>query len=145
KGKSVSAASIGLMRGLFWQPSHVELLSGERGECDYCGGTADTCYVGFNKERFTYQLEGSWPHPHGSRQWEEKNGERVVRFLSFTKTAPAWAQLTQMLLLREEEKEGYMPAAVVSSRRKRRSGGPLHLLVGGYLANKSSVVERRHE
>lgn len=145
KGTSVAAASIGLMRGLFWQPSHVELLSGERGACDHCGGTAETCYVGFNKERFTYQLEGFWPHPHGPRQWEEKKGERVVRFLSFTTTAPAWTQLTQMLVLREEGKEGYMPAAVVSSRRKRRSGGPLHLLVGGYWVKKSSVVERRHE
>lgn len=145
KGKPVPAASIGLMRGLFWQPAHVELLAGEGGLCDHCGGSSEKCYVGFYKEKFSYEVDGAWPHPHGPRQWEEKRGERVVRFLSFTTAAPAWAQLTQMLLLREEEKEGYMPAAVVISRRNRRSGGPLHLLVGGYRTNQASVIERRHE
>lgn len=143
--KSFSIASIGLLRGLFWQPARVELLPAGGGACDHCGGEADKCYTGFNKEKFTYQLEGVWPHPHGSRQWEEKKGERQVRFTSFTTTAPAWTQLTQFLLAREERKEGHVPAPVVSSRRQRRGGGRLQLLVGGYRNKKASVIERRHE
>jgi len=144
-GKTYLAAELGLLRGLFWQPAHVELLSAEGGQCDHCGGVVERRYASFNKEKFTYQLAGVWPHPHSPRQWEEKKGERLVRFASFTTTAPAWTQLTQFLLVREERKEGHAPAPVVSSRRKRRSGGRLQLLVGGYRNNQASVIERRHE
>lgn len=143
--KPFPAADIGLLRGLFWQPARVELLAVEAGRCDHCGHETSQNYAGFYKEKFGYQLEGVWPHPHSPRQWEEKQGERHVRFVSFTTKAPAWTQLTQFLLANEESKEGYVPAAVVSSRRQRRSGGRLQLLVGGYLNKQASILERRHE
>lgn len=144
-GKTIVAGSIGLLRGLFWQPAHVELLPSGGGRCDHCGGEADRLYAGFRKEKFAYQLEGVWPHPHSPRQWEEKNGQRSVRFASFTSLAPAWTQLSQFLFEREEEKQGYAPAPVISSRRMRRNGGRLQLLIGGYRNNQASVIERRHE
>src|SRR5690606_8498515 len=102
-GKTIVAGSIGLLRGLFWQPARVELLPSDGGRCDHCGGDAGRLYKGFKKEKFTYQLEGVWPHPHGPRRWEEKNGQRHVRFASFTTFAPAWTQLSQFLFEREEE------------------------------------------
>lgn len=144
-GKTISAGSIGLLRGLFWQPARVELLPCGEGRCDHCGNHAAQLYNGFNKEMFTYQLEGVWPHPHAPRHWEEKNGQRHVRFASFTSLAPAWTQLSRFLFEREEEKQGYVPAPVISSRRQRRSGGRLQILVGGYRNNQASVIERRHE
>jgi CRISPR system Cascade subunit CasA len=144
-GKTISSSSIGLLRGLFWQPARVELMPSDEGECDHCGGHADRLYEGFKKEKFSYQLEGVWPHPHGPRQWEEKNGQRHVRFASFTTLAPAWTQLSQFLFEREEEKQGHVPAPVISSRRQRRSAGRLQVLVGGYRNNQASVIERRHE
>ena len=143
--KTVVAGSIGLLRGLFWQPARVELLPSEGGRCDHCSGFANQLYRGFNKEQFTYQLEGVWPHPHSPRQWKEKSGQRHVRFASFTTLVPAWTQLSQVLFEREEKNQGYVPAPVISSRRQRRSGEQLQLLVGGYLNNQSSVIERRHE
>lgn len=144
-GKTISVASLGLFRGLFWQPARVELLRGESGNCDHCGGESSCLYAGFNKEKFSYQLEGVWPHPHSPRQWEERKGERHERFASFTTAAPAWTQLTQFLIERQGRKEGHVPAPVVSSRRQRRSTERLQLLVGGYRNNQASVIERRHE
>jgi CRISPR system Cascade subunit CasA len=144
-GKTISAGSIGLLRGLFWQPARVELGPADGGDCDHCGNHAGRLYEGFKKEKFAYQLEGAWPHPHGPRQWEEKNGQRHVRFASFTTLAPAWTQISQFLFEREEKKQGYVPAPVISSRRQRRSAGRFQLLVGGYRNNQASVIERRHE
>lgn len=144
-GETIVAGSIGLLRGLFWQPARVELLSSEGGYCDHCGGESERLYKGFNKEKFTYQLEGVWPHPHSPRQWEERSGKRHVRFAAFTSMAPAWTQLSQFLLDREEERQGYVPPPVISSRRQRRSANQLQLLIGGYRNNQASVIERRHE
>lgn len=141
----VSAASIGLLRGLFWQPAKVELIPSGPATCDHCGGPTERSYSGFYKDKFSYQLEGVWPHPHSPRQWEAKKGARHVRFLSFFTTEPAWTQLTQFLVSRQEDEEGHVPAPVVSSRRQRRTGGRLHLLVGGYRNNQANIVERRHE
>ncbi len=149
KEENVPVSSIGLLRGLFWQPAHVEIIWDDlAGSCDFCGCAVKQTATGFRKEKFKYTLlDGAkWPHPHGPRQWELKQGKREERFASFTRTAPAWTQLNTLLIRKEDgEKQGHVPAPVVSQYREYFRGERLNLIVGGYRVNKASVLERRHE
>ncbi len=136
---------IGMSKGLFWQPAHVELIpKSGAGKCDCCGAEADKLFGGFWKEKFSafsVKEPPLWPHPHSPRQIGKKE-----KFLSFTTTAPAWTQLNRFLLRKEGKKEGYIPAPVVSQYREvfaRRQR--LHLIVGGYRNKQASVLQRRHE
>jgi len=148
KDSDIHIHQIGLLRGLFWQPIHVELLPPTHTDkpCGLCGMEGGPLYSGFRKEKFNYHLIGVWPHPHSPRQWKISKGERQVRFLSFTTTAPTWTRLTECLVKKEDEKEGHVPAPVISSYRdlfKRQR--PLHLAVGGYRNKQASILQRRHE
>lgn len=142
---------INLMRGLFWQPAHVELVKAEHDAraCDVLGGEAAAGYSGLLKEKFNFTVEGVWPHPHGAMNMTLKKGVLEQRFASFTTTAPAWTQLSEFVLPRvvndRDAKEGSTPAGPVSQFAAIAGGERLNLLVGGYRTNQASVLERRHE
>jgi CRISPR system Cascade subunit CasA len=143
------AAAIGLKRGLFWQPARLELIvSGGQGHCDCCGLEFAKGYTGLKKEKFTFTVEGHWPHPLSPRQWATKKGELQVSVPSFSTTAPAWTQLTQFVLEKNEAKEGHSSAPVVTQYRQvcdLLGEGQLFLLVGGYRNKRAAILERRHE
>ncbi len=143
---TLHATDIGLARGLFWQPAHVELIPGtDGGVCDVLRTQVDRLYVGFRKAKFKFTLEGVWPHPHGARSLKVKKGGAEIRFQSFTTTAPGWTRLADLVAEREAEKdEGTAPAAPVKQARALEIA-PLHLLVGGYRNKQAAVIERRHE
>lgn len=145
-GQKIAAHETGLLRGLFWQPAHVELVrEGGRGICDCCGNE-DQCYIGFNKEKFVYDFSGVWPHPHGPRVFKLAKNEREEKFSSFTTNAPSWTLLNQFLIKEDLEKEGRTPAPVVTQARNLSlNNGMLHLMIGGYRNNQASILERRHE
>ncbi len=134
KDSTIYAHQIGLLRGLFWQPAHVELFWHQDKTCE-----------GFNKEKFTYTIEGLWAHPHSPRIIETKQGKKKERFLSFKNMAPAWTQLSQFLSELTTKKGGHIPAAVVTQYREIFRDEPLNLLVGGYRNKQASVLQRRHE
>ncbi len=141
---------IGLMRGLFWQPAHVELVKADGVRaCDVLGDEATAGYSGFLKEKFNFTVEGVWPHPHGAMNLSLKKGELEQRFASFTTTAPAWMQLSEFVIPRglndKDAKEGSSPAGPISQFHATTSNEPLNILVGGYRTNQASVLERRHE
>jgi len=145
-GGIVHSHQIGILRGLFWQPAHIEVIWGNaEGHCEECGSFAMNLATGFKKEKFNYELKGVWPHPHGPRGWLIKKGERKEQFASFTTTAPAWTQLNNFLINQETEKEGQIPAAVVSQFKSIYPLNELILLVGGYRTKQASVLQRRHE
>lgn len=142
------AHSIGLARGLFWQPARVELICEKKtGRCDACQRVTEQLVTGFHKEKFVYDMNGLWPHPHSPRIWDiKKENKNRERFLSFTTTAPAWTQLNYCALPQAEQKVGSIPAPVVTQFRdtfipQRR----MNLLVSGYRNNQASILERRHE
>jgi CRISPR system Cascade subunit CasA len=149
KGK-MYAYEIGLLRGLFWQPALVELLGATGPQrCDACRQTADRAYSGFHKEKFVYDIEGLWPHPHSPKKWDiKKDARERERFLAFTTQAPAWTQLNHCALEQTHDtKEGSESSPIVTQFRQvfgiqhRR----LILRVAGYRNNQASVLERRHE
>lgn len=145
-GEVVPAQKIGLLRGLFWQPAHIELLASDGEQsCSCCGFVAKRLCDGFNKAKFNYTITDLWPHPHGARIAKVKNGVREEKFVSFTTTAPAWTQLSRFVVQRQIDgrNEGQEPSAVV--RQAQGIIKSLRLNIGGYRNNQASIIERRHE
>jgi len=150
--ETIHANQIGLARGLFWQPAHVELIpAGESGVCDLLGIEAGPLYAGFRKEKFNFTLTDTWPHPHGVLQSNLKKGKLEMKFASFTTRAPGWTRLTEMVMRIDGTKgEGSRPATPVTQAKALAAAAidkpqPLTLIVGGYRNNKASVTERRHD
>jgi CRISPR system Cascade subunit CasA len=140
---------INLMRGLFWQPAHVELIKAEHDQaCDVLGGNSVAGYCGFRKEKFNFTVEGVWPHPHGAMSMSLKKNVLEQKFASFTTTAPAWTQLSEFVMPRSIQekgaKEGSTPAGPIA-QAEAMAVGKLDMLIGGYRTNQASVLERRHE
>ncbi|MFZ5614115.1 MAG: type I-E CRISPR-associated protein Cse1/CasA [Pseudomonadota bacterium] len=168
-GETIQTGSIGLLRGLFWQPAHVQLVRADReAPCDCLGGDAGPGYSGFLKEKFNFTVSGVWPHPHGPLSISVKKGQLEQKFASFTTkpsartqlsescaeegrdkhaTPPAWTQLSEFVVPRDTAggQEGQSPAEPVTQFGALYPEAPLHLLVGGYCANQASILERRHE
>lgn len=155
---SIPWNEIGLMRGLFWQPARVELVKSEMdAPCDVLGGEAVPVYTSFRCEKFSFTVNGVWPHPHGAmtkslKKGDPKKGEPEKKweekFASFTTTAPAWTQLSEFVVPKsindENAKEGSVPAGPITQANEL-GDIELHLLIGGYRTKQASVLERRHE
>lgn len=145
--EKIPAGSVGLLRGLFWQPMRLEVIGWQPGDCPVCGGTEFSLASGFLKEKFNFSVVGTWRHPHGPRQWKDKGAGLEERYGSFTTKAPAWTQLAAMVADGpKEQKEGSAPALVVAHfNRAFDPLEPLDLIVGGYRNNQAAITDRRHE
>ena len=149
-GETIQAQRIGVLRGLFWQPAHIQLVPPVAAQaCSCCGCQTDTAYTSFNKAKFSYTVQGTWPHPHSPRITTSKKGEVEEKFVAFTTSAPAWTQLSRYVVQQQTDAskvEGQQPAAVILQAKKLLgTKRKLYLLVGGYRNNQASVLERRHE
>lgn len=147
--ENIAAQQIGLLRGLFWQPAHIELTHGGTASCSCCGEIVTHAYNGFYKEQFGFNVEGTWPHPHSPRIYTSNGGETEERFMSFRASVPAWTQLSRYIVQQKidtSNTQGQEPATVVLQAKKlfRSESGKLHLNVGGYRTNKATVLERCH-
>jgi len=150
KGKTILPETIGVVRGLLWQPAHVELLSPKASEpCSCCGSSSEPTYHGFTRAKFSYTLDGTWPHPHSPRVAVTKDGKVEEKFVAFRTSAPSWTQLSRFVVQQQVDdgKDGQQPAAVILQVRQLfgEKAGELHLLVGGYRNKQASILERRHE
>ena len=146
-GQTIYATRIGLARGLFWQPAHIELVpKAEPGTCGLLGIEAGPLYAGLRKEKFNYTLQGSWPHPHGAMSLGIKKGQIETKFASFTTSAPAWTRLAELAVRKAQDAkgEGNRPAPAIGQARSLDIE-PLRLLIGGYRNKQAAVLERRHE
>lgn len=144
KDSKITASSIGLTSGLFWQPARFELMPAQAASACSCCGQQGDVYTGFNKEKFNYTISSVWPHPLSARTFVIKKGEREEKFPSFTTTQPSWVHLAKLVVEIQQEKQGYHPAPVVG-QLKRLGARRLDLMVGGYRNNQATVLERRHE
>jgi CRISPR system Cascade subunit CasA len=143
--EKIPASSIGLIRGLLWQPAHFELLPVEKTAICSCCGCGESVYRGFKKAKFNYTVEGVWPHPLSSRTFTIKKGEREEKFPSFTTTAPTWTHLSKLVVDQQNDKEGQQAAPVLQQARTFMAADKIQLIVGGYRNNQATVLERRHE
>ena len=147
KNESIFSTEIGLLRGLFWQPAHVELIpTVVESVCDLTSQTFPTVYEKFCSEKFSYNMQGIWPHPHGVMVAVKKKGKLEHKFSSFTTTAPAWTQLSEFVVpgLNADTGEGTTPSAPVQ-QASQSAQSQLHMIVGGYRNKQAAVLERRHE
>jgi len=142
---SISASSIGLLRGLFWQPAHIELIVSDAGYCDLFGSNEVQLVTGFNKEKFVYDVVGQWVHPHSPRYWYTVRKKKEEKYLSFRSMAPAWGQLSHFIIDKYGRDEGQQIASVISQFRTLYPAKKCFLVVGGYRNQKASIVQRRHE
>jgi CRISPR system Cascade subunit CasA len=153
RGANIHVQQIGIIRGLLWQPAHVELLlSKEDATCSCCGFSAHQVYRGFIKEQFGFNVIGKWPHPYSSRKMINNKGKIEERFASFKTSIPSWTQLGRFIVRRKltvNMKEGQQPAAVIHQVRNQQmygnSADQLHLLIGGYRTDNAKVLERCHD
>lgn len=148
-GQTIRWNEIGLIRGLFWQPARVELVCARLATpCDVLGGASGPVYSDFRKEKFSFTVERTWPHPHGAMVASTESGSLELKFASFTTAAPAWTLLSEFVVPRDinapDAKEGCVPAGPVTQAGEICEGG-LYLVVGGYRTKKALVTERRHE
>jgi len=128
---------IGFRRGLFWQPAKIKLVVDE------------SQVIGIETEKMNYKLKDEpahrWLHPHSPKKWNGLEGNREEKYLSFTTTAPAWTQLTTILIKEEMEKEGHEPPLIINQYMDIFRGKSLQLIIGGYRNNKAKIEQRRHE
>ena len=149
--EAIPIQRIGFLRGLLWQPDHIELFPPITAEsCSCCGIQTDKAYTAFNKAQFRYTITGTWPHPHSPRIMTSKKGQMKEKFVAFTTSAPAWTQLSRFIVQQQMDEtniEGQQPASVILQARilYGTNSQKLHLLVGGYRNNQASVLERHHE
>lgn len=143
--QKIPASSIGLIRGLLWQPAHFELLPIEDTAACSCCGCQEPVYRGFKKAKFNYTIEGVWPHPLSSRTFTVKKGEKEEKFPSFTTTAPTWTHLSKLVVDQLSDKDGQQAAPVLQQARTFIAADKIQLIVGGYRNNQATVLERRHE
>ncbi|AKB58139.1 type I-E CRISPR-associated protein Cse1/CasA [Methanosarcina barkeri] len=131
------AHTIGLLRGLFWQPARVKL------------DVDDTFKVkGFFKEQGMSYVKDFWHHPHTPIDIIRLKNNKESPFLSAKQDLPLWGQMLSFFYTQSPEKEGISRALVVShyaqtiGRKK-----PINLVVGGYVKGKSteSLAGRKHE
>lgn len=131
------SSQIGFRRGLFWQPAKLKLAVDE------------TKIIGIETEKMNYKLKDEpahrWQHPHSPMKWIGLGESREEKYLSFTTTAPAWTQLTTILIKEEMEKEGHVPSLVISQYKDIFRGKSLQLIIGGYRNNQAKIEQRRHE
>lgn len=142
-GDKVYAHTIGLVRGLFWQPAKVELTltANEYFECDFCGIAKTGSYcTGFVQEPHEYTKNGFWRHPHTPVVM--KKGEIFHLKLDFGK--PLWQQMMGFLWDIAAEEEGYGRANIVDNFSKVFHRD-IHLSIGGYVSAKEKIIGRRHE
>jgi CRISPR system Cascade subunit CasA len=150
---TVFAHDIGLLKGLFWQPGHVELVKLENsGQCSCCGHNAERLFTEFNKAKFNYTIEGIWIHPHSPQVLSVKKGEAETRYVGFTQSIPAWTQLSRYVVKRDlsdvdKGEQGQKPALVIQQIRRYipKHADKFELLIGGYRNNQAAIIERRHE
>jgi len=149
--EKISADSIGLNRGLFWQPLRLKLEFQEHsGECEHCGHKNEQMYTGFICEAdFKFEVLGRWPHPHSPRQWNIKKGEKdKEHYLSLNQLVPGWTQLNQFILNQSSEEQGSLRAVIVSQFENvflDQVYDKLIIHVSGYANNQAAILERRHE
>lgn len=149
-GQKIFANSIGINRGLFWQPLRLRLfIQNKTSVCQHCGHSAHQIIDSFWCEAdFKFEVIGLWPHPHSPREWVIKDGENKERYLSFNQLVPGWTQLNQFVIDHATEKEGNVRASVINQFEQvflDHSHARLIIYVASYAKDRAKISERRHE
>ena len=139
KDKSEDAQSIGLLRGLFWQPAKIKLFT---------NGSQNP--FGFLTEPGMSYFNGFWKHPHTPIDeivFKERTGKEKP-FLSLKRSDPVWTEMLSCFYTKTSREKGTSRALVVSHfEHVIGRGRSINLVIGGYVKGKAqeSVDDRKHE
>ncbi len=145
KGKNVNLITLGLRRGLFWQPAHIELVLEPIEKCSCCSSQVEKGYKKFIFEKFSYEYEGNWKHPYSPRVFEINKGEKEFKYISYKDKTPFWTQIPQIIFDGSDEKGGSEVAPVIEQLQSLYVSGKLSLSVGGYECSKATIIKRHHD
>lgn len=139
KNKPENAQSIGLLRGLFWQPAKIKLVIDENQQLS-----------GFLTEPGMSYFEGFWKHPHTpiDEIAFKENKSSKKPFLSLRREYPVWTEMLSYFYTKNPSQEGASRALVVSHYEQTIGRGkPINLVVGGYVkgGSQESLAARKHE
>lgn len=133
-----NAHTIGLLRGLFWQPARVKL--------DFDNNLQ---VIGFLKEKGMSYVKGFWQHPHTPIDVIKlkNNNPKEKPFLSASQDLPLWGQMWSFFYTQKSEQNGMSRALVVSHYEQTIGHGKyINLIVGGYVKKSNeSLAGRKHE
>src|SRR5574340_1631981 len=109
--EAINSTEIGLFRGLFWQPTKLELIpEAVPDSCDMLDSFHGQIYRVFKKEQLKFSVSGLWPHTHGAKTATRKDDILDWRYSAFKTDTPAWTQLSEFVVSRgvcdPEAKEG---------------------------------------
>lgn len=143
---AVSADTIGLVRGLLWQPASIELLpDSEPGRCDLCGDDGVATVSRFRASKFKVVVSGSFPHPRGARISfvDKKTDERRTFFASYTDTSPAWTSLRGWRAKGEVGPRDWPEPPIVAQFRRLWPDQRVEVVAVGCAAEKAKIEFRR--
>ncbi|CAG0904889.1 unnamed protein product, partial [Cyprideis torosa] len=157
EGGKISASSIDLLRGLFWQPGCLQLGKPiEAGQCSCCGSFVPARIDHFFRAPYGFTIDGFWEHPHSplalTVKHKKSGSDEIFEYLRWNGSAPAWTQLSGIVVERTEEiqkgtKRIQRPALVVKQFKSYLGSNSkqVQLIVGGYRNFSAKIIERRHE
>ena len=146
RGSKISTASIGIFRGLFWQPAFLcmDWQKEEESICPCCGRKNTVFCEKFHKNKFVYELTGpNWIHPHSPYTLDEKANDFSIVTFNRKTNLPLWSRIPELLPC--ETNQVSSSSAVKHYVNERRKMEHLPLVVGGYKNQKASITGRRHE
>ena len=149
--EEIHAHKIGLLRGLFWQPILIEMVSGNA-MCDFQCGEKQNVFIGFKKKKMGYKYISTWPHPYSPRMNDSEHGSNIEpskSYLTFNSDSPIWTQMNELLFSNQDQNTpGLIMSPVIRQYGDLFPDKKLDLIVGGYLLKKKGQAKihiRRHE
>lgn len=147
-GVSTKVATIGLVRGLLWQPAVIELFPDETaGTCDLCGIENAFTVSRYRALKFKVSVDGLFPHPRGSRRpyRDPTTGKMGICFASYSDSAPVWSSIAKWATAADDEGRILQEPPVVTQYRRIWPDRPIEIAAVGCVAKQSKVVLRRSE
>lgn len=157
EGGKILSTSIDLLRGLFWQPGCLQLGAvTASGKCSCCGNSVPALIDHFFRAPYGFTIEGFWEHPHSPQaltiKHKKSGSDESFEYLRWNGSAPAWTQLSGIVVERTEEIKKDMerkqrPALVVKQFKSYLGSNSrqVQLIVGGYRNFSAKIIQRRHE
>jgi len=152
-GAVYQAKKIGLIRGLFALAYHIEFSVDEKPcTCDICGHLSDKSVTTFNREKYTGHYgstrsgreggAGWWPHPYTPQTIKE---DGVYATCVREQHWQSWSELSSYVVGKETNTGVVAPAYIVKQYQALESPRKTHLLVGGNIAKKGSILGRVYD
>lgn len=148
EGVPVKAETIGLLRGLLWQPAIIELLPDTHtGSCDLCGVEDVNTVSRYRALTFKVIVDGLFPHPRGAQRYfkRQETGTYELCFTSYSDSSPIWTSICRWRAAADAEARLSQEPPIVTQFRRIWPDLPVDLAAVGYVAKKAKIELRKSE